>query len=749
MTKRSKLPWMRACLFSLIFSPVWMVARATSSQGEEAPLPLPTATDAAPLAPRTAQLADPVEGDVAPATALQDLEKGAAESQPSEAERLSRLQRSLEADGKRLAELKESLANPESEYAKAEADFRHFDVSLEQKRKQLEKLGDSAPEEAARLASEIEAVERSWKLAKQRFDLAILERKTLQENAATLEQKLQKDKEALDKLQGNVGAPAVVAAPATPQDAPPGNSAAPSPSQPASSSPPAAPPPASDAQAKTPTESKGTAAPPPSLPASSLPASSLPTASLAPVAAPATGAPGNSGDSSPAPQASDKPPSKELVAASAAAEQSENVAQAAEEVANSLSERIEILRKNIDLERKLRDMARQKVDHAEQLLRDRNEELERLSLLGEPTAEVRRQEREALLRMREARRESLRLATHLDELQTELGKLQADQVAALREADSKRLAAETDRRKVASLQNPFAAHNLLQWMLSHGAAVALILLSVVAIVWLLSVSETRLMRLIVARARRGGREERENRARTLIGVFRNAGNVITVGGGGVMVLDEIGLPVAPLLGGAAVLGLAVAFGAQSLIKDYFTGFMLLLEQQYMINDVIKIGEISGQVERISLRMTVLRDLEGRVHFVPHGQITAVTNMTHGWSRAVFDIGVAYRENIDQVIDVLLGLAADLRQDPQYACLILEEPTMLGVDALGDSSVSIKFHLKTRPLQQWTVKRELLRRIKNRFDELGIEIPFPHRTIFHRSLPATEEGEARWAEDRAA
>jgi small conductance mechanosensitive channel len=151
----------------------------------------------------------------------------------------------------------------------------------------------------------------------------------------------------------------------------------------------------------------------------------------------------------------------------------------------------------------------------------------------------------------------------------------------------------------------------------------------------------------------------------------------------------------------------------------------------MVNDVIKIGDISGQVERISLRTTVLRDLEGRVHFVPHGQITSTTNMTHGWSRAVFDIGVAYKEDVNRVMDVLVELGKQLRRDPEFGPLILEDPVMLGVDSLADSAVVLKFFLKTRPLRQWPVKRELLRRIKVAFDELGIEIPYPHRTVFHR------------------
>ncbi len=165
--------------------------------------------------------------------------------------------------------------------------------------------------------------------------------------------------------------------------------------------------------------------------------------------------------------------------------------------------------------------------------------------------------------------------------------------------------------------------------------------------------------------------------------------------------------------------------------------MVLLEDQYGVNDVVKIGDASGAVEKITLRMTVLRDLDGSLHFIPHGSITQVTNMTHGWSRAVVDVGVAYKENPDKAMSALVDIGKELRNDPKFSPLILDGPEMLGVDALGDSAVTIKFFLKTQPSQRWFVKRELLRRIKNRFDELDIEIPFPQRTIHY----AHDDGDA--------
>jgi small conductance mechanosensitive channel len=165
-----------------------------------------------------------------------------------------------------------------------------------------------------------------------------------------------------------------------------------------------------------------------------------------------------------------------------------------------------------------------------------------------------------------------------------------------------------------------------------------------------------------------------------------------------------------------------------LIRDFFAGFMILVENQYSVGHVIRIGSISGAVEDISLRTTVLRDEEGVVHFIPHGQITTVSNLSYGWSRVAISIGVAYQEDVDRVMQVLMDVARQLAQDETFGRDVIDEPQMLGVDALGDSSVAIKFLLKTRPLRQWAVKRELLRRIKLRFDELGIEIPFPQRVI---------------------
>ena len=196
-----------------------------------------------------------------------------------------------------------------------------------------------------------------------------------------------------------------------------------------------------------------------------------------------------------------------------------------------------------------------------------------------------------------------------------------------------------------------------------------------------------------------------------------------------MLLENFGINVAPLLAGAGIVGLAFGFGGQYLIRDVINGVFILLEGQYRINDVVKIGEFGGLVEGLNLRHTNLRDLEGRVIYIPNGEIKTVVNFTQDYANAVLEIGVAYKEKVDQVMTVIKELGAEMRNDDYFKKLILEDLEMLGVDSFGESQVTIKFRIKTLPIKQWEVAREFRRRLKNRFDELGIEIPFPHRTLY--------------------
>ncbi|NQT67343.1 MAG: mechanosensitive ion channel family protein, partial [Actinobacteria bacterium] len=194
-----------------------------------------------------------------------------------------------------------------------------------------------------------------------------------------------------------------------------------------------------------------------------------------------------------------------------------------------------------------------------------------------------------------------------------------------------------------------------------------------------------------------------------------------------VIADQIGISVTPLLAGAGVAGIVIGFGAQSLIKDLINGTFILLEQWYQINDIITIGDTSGVVERFNLRTTVIRDLEGTLHFIPNGEINKLGNRTHTWSRALVEVGVHYSENTDRVVEVLEEVFSELMNDKKYKKVILERPTILGeggVSKLGDSSVVFTVICKVKPAEQWTISRQLRKRIKDKFDKVGIEIPYP-------------------------
>lgn len=195
-----------------------------------------------------------------------------------------------------------------------------------------------------------------------------------------------------------------------------------------------------------------------------------------------------------------------------------------------------------------------------------------------------------------------------------------------------------------------------------------------------------------------------------------------------MIIKEVGIEIGPILAGAGIMGLAVGFGAQNLVKDVISGFFLILENQIRIGDVVSINGISGSAEQINFRTIVLRDGAGVIHIIPNGSIASFSNFTHGWSAYVFDIGVSYRENPDRVIRILRETGAQMRKEEPYGSSMIEDPEIFGVDRFDDSAVVIKGRIKTKPVRQWEVGREFLKRVKYAFDEQGIEIPFPQRTI---------------------
>ena len=225
------------------------------------------------------------------------------------------------------------------------------------------------------------------------------------------------------------------------------------------------------------------------------------------------------------------------------------------------------------------------------------------------------------------------------------------------------------------------------------------------------------------------REATEKRAATIGGVIRKTAVVLIWTVAALMALREAGYDVGPLLAGAGIAGVAIGFGAQSLVRDVIAGMFLVVENQIRVGDVAKINGTGGLVEEVNLRTTVLRDLEGIVHIFPNGTIQTLANLTRSYSCYVFDIGVAYKEDTDAVMAAMRAVDEEIRKDPEFSPSILEPLEIFGVDQFADSAVIVKGRIKCRPARQWTVGREYNRRFKKKFDELGIEIPFPHLSLY--------------------
>ena len=223
--------------------------------------------------------------------------------------------------------------------------------------------------------------------------------------------------------------------------------------------------------------------------------------------------------------------------------------------------------------------------------------------------------------------------------------------------------------------------------------------------------------------------EVEKRLDTLLGIVRSLIKILAWAMIIMLFLRKIGIDIAPIIAGAGIVGLAVGFGAQELVRDFISGFFMLLENQIREGDVAIVNGTGGLVEHVGLRTIVLRDLSGVVHIFQNGKVNTLSNMTKKWSGMVFDIGVAYKEDTDRVFEVITQVADELREAPDFKDKILEPIEIFGVDQFGDSAVVIKARFKTKPIEQWSVGREFRRRLKKAFDAQGIEIPFPHRTVY--------------------
>jgi len=292
----------------------------------------------------------------------------------------------------------------------------------------------------------------------------------------------------------------------------------------------------------------------------------------------------------------------------------------------------------------------------------------------------------------------------------------------------------------------------VDWLLQHGTRIgALVLLALIA-GWVARRTIPRAVKLALAHQRVEDGEEPEaqialdeqlQRAQTLAAVLVRTIDVTAVGLAAIVALGEAGFQLGPLIAGAGVVGLAIGFGAQSLVRDVLAGMFILFENQFSEGDVVNIAGIGGTVKRINLRRTILRDLDGIVHTIPNGQIQVASNLTRSFARVNLNIEVGYGEDLDRVREVIDAVGAELAADPAWAEKILEPPAVLRVNNLADSGVELKILGTTRPMLQWEVTGELRQRIKQRFDREGIEIPFPHRVLIVRDerAAAPEDGSA--------
>jgi len=231
-----------------------------------------------------------------------------------------------------------------------------------------------------------------------------------------------------------------------------------------------------------------------------------------------------------------------------------------------------------------------------------------------------------------------------------------------------------------------------------------------------------------------GSARRVQRAKSMGSLLKNTVTAVIFAMVTIMAISELGYQVAPLIASAGILGLALGFGAQSLVGDYLAGIFMIFEDQYGVGDVVDVGEASGTVEAVSLRVTRLRDVDGTVWYVRNGEIVRVGNMSQNWARTVLDITVAYTEDLHRVQGVLGEVAHGLWEDEDYSKVIIEEPEIWGVQSLSADGVVVRVTMKTAPMEQWDVAREMRERIKARFDFEKIEIPLPQRVVWHRDAP---------------
>lgn len=594
----------------------------------------------------------------------------------SDIERLLRHERIMELDQAKLAEVREELTEREKFFNALGEETFNLALQVEEKRKDLASLGERGdPEKRSALEVTIQELEADLELFKTQSDLELTAEKTIRQQIESLEKKLERHRRAADALRGGV--------PAEPRPTPSPESQAPA----------------------------------------VAPGGRTATMRGVPIA-PGTGA------------TTDRVPTTVRLESTAQLEAQREVErtqlemQKAEQAVVEYVKRRESLQQQIQFESVLLDAAERSAENLDEALQVWLTRAEEKTALGAEREDIESLQR-GLLAVEDglllSRNQIEKRQEYLGSLKERLARQQREQDLVTAEIEARREELKEAEGRLYWLQSPLHPANVTRWFRERGPRILFVIMVAFVLLVLLRLSVRRIARVAVRR-RRGERALTTNRADTLALSFRSAATVLILIGGILLVFQEAGFDVKTVLGGAAILGFAVAFGAQNLVRDYFTGFMILLEDQYELGDLVTIEDITGTVEKVNMRTTMLRDLEGRVHFIPNGEVKSVTNRSYVWGRAVIEVPVGYKENVDHVMEVLLEVAEELRADPEFGPWITDDPVMLGVDKFTDYGVVIKFMLKTLPDKMFPIRRQMLRRVKNKFDDVGIEISVPHRML---------------------
>jgi moderate conductance mechanosensitive channel len=271
-----------------------------------------------------------------------------------------------------------------------------------------------------------------------------------------------------------------------------------------------------------------------------------------------------------------------------------------------------------------------------------------------------------------------------------------------------------------------------RWVITELPGLIIIIIVLLIASRIITFVLNNLRRTLIHRAEKSEKDnlpEIEKRIKTLMGIVRGVASIMLWSVFIMVALKKFGIEIAPILASAGIVGLAVGFGAQELVRDFLSGFFLLLEDQVRAGDVAIINGTAGSVEKVELRTITLRDFAGVVHIFQNGKINTLSNMTKGWSAIVLDMGVAYKEDVDHVMRIMKDVGTDLQNDELFSNSIIEPIEIFGLDKFDSSALVIKARIKTKPIQQWAVGREYRRRLKIAFDKNNIEIPFPHTTVY--------------------